>query len=87
MQQPFGRWLVGGVGLIMIGVGIAHAFKGYKAKFDKHFSMPTQTQQWAYPICRFGLVIRGVVFVIVGSFLSSPLIKSTPMKQAVWGSV
>ncbi|KIN14549.1 DUF1206 domain-containing protein [Vreelandella titanicae] len=68
MQQPFGRWLVGGVGLIMIGVGIAHALKGYQAKFDKHFAMPPQTQQWAYPICRFGLVIRGAVFVIVGSF-------------------
>lgn len=68
MQLPFGRWLVGGVGLVMMGVGIAHAFKGYQAKFDKHFEMPTQTQQWAYPICRFGLVIRGLVFLIVGSF-------------------
>lgn len=68
MQQPFGRWLVGAVGLVMIGAGIAHAIKGCKAKFHKHFDMPTQTQQWAYPICRFGLVIRGLVFVIVGSF-------------------
>ncbi|NVF14720.1 DUF1206 domain-containing protein [Vreelandella maris] len=68
MQQPFGRWLVGAVGLVMIGVGIAHAFKGYKAKFHKHFAMPPQTQKWAYPICRFGLIIRGIVFVIVGSF-------------------
>lgn len=68
MQQPFGRWLVGAVGIIMIGAGIAHAIKGFKAKFHKHFVMPTQTQQWAYPICRFGLVTRGIVFVIVGSF-------------------
>lgn len=68
MQQPFGRWLVGAVGIILIGAGIAHAFKGFKAKFHKHFAMPTQTQKWAYPICRFGLVTRGIVFVIVGSF-------------------
>ncbi|SDN86235.1 DUF1206 domain-containing protein [Vreelandella arcis] len=68
MQQPFGRWLVGAVGLVLIGVGIAHALKGYKAKFDKHFEMPKQTQQWAYPICRFGLAVRGLVFVIVGCF-------------------
>lgn len=66
MQLPFGRWLVGGVGLAMIGAGIAHAIKGYKAKFDKHFAMPAHTQKWAYPVCRFGLVIRGVVFVILG---------------------
>lgn len=68
MQQPFGRWLVGAVGLVIIGAGIAHAIKGYKAKFHKHFAMPKRTQQWAYPVCRFGLVIRGIVFVIVGSF-------------------
>lgn len=66
MQQPFGRWLVGAVGIAMIGAGIAHAIKGYKAKFHKHFAMPPQTQRWAYPICRFGLVTRGVVFVILG---------------------
>ncbi|RBI67370.1 DUF1206 domain-containing protein [Vreelandella sulfidaeris] len=68
MQQPFGRWLVGAVGIILIGVGISHVFKGFKAKFHKHFAMPTQTQKWAYPICRFGLVTRGIVFVIVGGF-------------------
>lgn len=66
MQQPFGRWLVAAVGLILIGVGIAHAVKGVKAKFDKHFQMAPSTQQWAYPICRFGLVVRGLVFAIVG---------------------
>ncbi|MCA1772356.1 MAG: DUF1206 domain-containing protein [Halomonas sp.] len=68
MQQPFGRWLVAAVGIAIIGAGIAHAVKGYKAKFDKHFAMPTRTQAWAYPICRFGLVVRGLVFVIVSSF-------------------
>lgn len=68
MQQPFGRWLVGGVGLILIGIGISHAVKGYQAKFHKHFVMPAHVQTWAYPICRFGLVIRGLVFVIVGCF-------------------
>lgn len=68
LQQPFGRWLVGAVGLAIIGAGIAHGLKGLKAKFDKNFDMPRQTQRWAYPVCRFGLAIRGLVFIIVGSF-------------------
>lgn len=67
-QQPFGRWLVGAVGLVIIGAGIAHGLKGLKVKFDKNFDMPPQTQRWAYPVCRFGLAIRGLVFIIVGSF-------------------
>ncbi len=68
MQQPFGRWLVAAVGVALIGAGIAHALKGWKAKFDRHFSMPAKVQRWAYPVCRFGLAVRGLVFVMVGSF-------------------
>lgn len=68
MTLPYGQWIVGAVGLAFIGAGIAHGIKGWKAKFDRHFDMPASTQQWAYPICRFGLATRGLVFVLVGSF-------------------
>lgn len=70
LQQPYGRWLLGAVGLAIIGAGVAHGIKGWKAKFDRHFDMPSQTKRWAYPICRFGLVIRGLVFLIIGSFFT-----------------
>ena len=30
--------------------------------------MAPETRRWAYPICRFGLMIRGLVFMIVGTF-------------------
>lgn len=66
MQQPFGRWLVAIVGGVLIGAGLAHMAKAYKDGFDKHFSMPASTQRWAYPVCRFGLATRGVVFIIAG---------------------
>ncbi|QOR38499.1 DUF1206 domain-containing protein [Billgrantia diversa] len=68
MQQPYGRWLVGVVGIAIIGAGCAHGIKGWKAKFDRHFNMPPSTQRWAYPICRFGLVTRGLVFLLIGAF-------------------
>lgn len=68
MGQPYGRWLVGAVGLVMIGAGIAHGIKSARGQFVRHFDMPPQTQRWAYPICRFGLMIRGLVFVVVGLF-------------------
>jgi hypothetical protein len=68
LQQPFGVWLLGLVGVAVIGAGLAHALKGWHAKFDRYMQMPTATRAWAYPICRFGLVIRGAVLVIVGSY-------------------
>jgi hypothetical protein len=68
LQQPFGRWLVALVGLVVIGVGVAHMAKGYKAKFEKHLAMDRATLDRVSPVCRFGLIARGVVFLIIGGF-------------------
>lgn len=68
MQQPFGRWLVAAVGLAIIGVGVAHCLKGAKTKFDDHFDMPLRIKRWVYPVCQFGLMVRGLVFMVVGGF-------------------
>lgn len=68
MERPFGRWLAGAAGLILIGAGLALFYKGWKARFDKYFDMPADTQTWAYPLCRFGLAMRGLVFAMVGGF-------------------
>jgi hypothetical protein len=68
LQQPFGRWLVGLIGVAVIGTGLAHIMKGYQAKFEKYLQMDRSTLEKTSPICRFGLIARGVVFVIIGSF-------------------
>ena len=68
MQQPFGVWLVGLIGLAVIGAGIAHGIKGYRAKFERYMRIPESLQPGAQHLCRFGLVTRGVVLVIVGGF-------------------
>jgi hypothetical protein len=68
MQQPYGRWLVALVGIAVIGAGIAHIVKGWKAKFEKYLRMDRQKLDTARPICRFGLIARGVVFIIIGAF-------------------
>lgn len=68
MRQPYGRWLVGLVGLAIVGAGIAHVVKGWKAKFEKYLRMDRQKLDTARPICRFGLIARGIVFLIIGGF-------------------
>lgn len=68
LQQPLGRWLVGLIGVAVIGAGLAHMVKGYRAKFEKYLQMDRATFTKVSPICRFGLMARGVVFAIIGSF-------------------
>ena len=68
MQQPYGRWLVALIGVAVIGAGIAHIVKGVKAKFERFLEMSRPMLDKVRPICRFGLIARGVVFLIVGGF-------------------
>jgi len=72
LAQPFGQWLVGLAGSIVIGVGFSYFYEAYKAQFGRHFKLDgmSQTEQtWATRLGRFGIAARGVVFVIIGFFL------------------
>jgi Domain of Unknown Function (DUF1206) len=69
LQQPFGRWLVGLIGLAIVGAGIAQVIKGYRARFEKYLQMDDAMLEKVSPVCRFGLIARGAVFVIIGGFL------------------
>ncbi|MEG4202002.1 DUF1206 domain-containing protein [Microcoleus sp. Pol12A5] len=72
LAQPFGQWLVGLAGSIVIGVGFSYFYEAYKAKFRRHFKLEemSQTEQnWATRLGRFGIAARGIVFVIIGFFL------------------
>ncbi|MFE8071341.1 DUF1206 domain-containing protein [Marinobacteraceae bacterium S3BR75-40.1] len=71
MSQPYGQWLVGLVGLAVIGAGVAQLFKAGSARFARQLDMSPPTQTWAYPIVRFGLAARGLVFVLSGIFFVS----------------
>ncbi|TWT73419.1 hypothetical protein Pla123a_37540 [Posidoniimonas polymericola] len=61
MSQPFGQWLVGGLGVILVGVGVAHFLKGYKKKFEKYFTWSHDKRKVLQPICQAGLYARGVL--------------------------
>lgn len=81
LEQPFGVWLVGIVGAIIIGVGIAQLWKAYSAKFRKYFNLHRMSEtedRWATRLGRFGLSARGVVFGIVGYFLIQAALNFDP---------
>lgn len=72
MAQPFGRWLVGLVGAIVLGLAFYYFYKAFTAKFRRHLKvreMSYEEEKWAVRIGRVGLTARGVVFLIIGWFL------------------
>ncbi len=84
MAQPFGLWLVGVVGAVIIGVGLYHFYKAYSADFMRryaHGEMNARQRRWAKRLGRFGLSARGVTFSIIGGFLIQAAVEADPAES------
>ena len=69
LSHTMGQILFSVVGICVFGAGIAHFIKGWKAGFEKHMAIPMSHRYWAKPVCQFGLISRGLVYCIIGSFI------------------
>ncbi len=69
LSQPFGRWLLGAIGVGIVLWGVAHAFKGIGGRYRKRLKSGLPDQLWVRAVCALGLVARGLVFVLIGGFL------------------
>lgn len=78
MAQPFGQWLVGAAGLVLMGVGLAQFAKGHKESFEKHFRWKADERRKLILFCKFGLYARGVIFAIIGGFIIYAAISTNP---------
>jgi hypothetical protein len=67
MAAPFGPWLAGAVGLAVAGAGIGKVVKAWRTEFDEHLDCEDHIRLWAVPVSRFGLIARGLVFILIGS--------------------
>jgi hypothetical protein len=71
MEQPFGVWLVGLVGVIIIGYGVYELYSGVKEKFMykfKTYEMNGKERKIARLSGKIGLISRGIVLSMVGFF-------------------
>ncbi|RLQ95519.1 DUF1206 domain-containing protein [Falsibacillus albus] len=81
MAEPFGQWAVGlvGIGIIIFGIyEFYYAFKGkFAEKFKKH---KMNKHEWELGIKsgKIGLSARGVVFCIIGYFVTMTAYTAKP---------
>lgn len=81
MSQPLGQWLVGLVGLIVVGVGLFHFSQVLRASFMKRYrrgEMSASQRTWARRLGRLGLAARGVTFGLIGTFMIHAAVQSDP---------
>ncbi len=77
LAMPFGQWLVGIVGLIVIAAGAYHIYKGYKEKYREHLRWTPWLEKLSQP-ARFGVMAHGVVIVMFGVFFIFAAINADP---------
>jgi hypothetical protein len=72
MSKPWGPWVIGLIGLVVIGVGVAQIVRATRRNFDQQFqpfALSASQRMWIDRLGRFGTAARGVVFALVGVFL------------------
>jgi hypothetical protein len=81
MQHTGGRWLVGIVGLVVIGVGIGLVVQGVKATFMKRFEgLHGRTRDVVKRLGQVGTTARGLVFGLAGALVLSAAWSFDPKK-------
>lgn len=85
LQQPAGRWITIAVGAIIVAVGLVELYRGARSDLRKQLDLsalgPTG-QKSVVRFARFGLVCRGIVFVLIGWFLVRAAIQYDPSEAA-----
>jgi hypothetical protein len=78
MSQPFGPWLVGAVGLVVVGVAIAHLHLGLTAGFRDTLRAGHPERRWLVLIGQTGYAAHAVALALIGGFLLAAAVQSRP---------
>jgi hypothetical protein len=81
MAQPFGKWLVAGVGLALIAYAVAQINKGFTGEVEKEVDlsgMRLNAREWVERMGRVGNAARGFAIAVVGIFFIVAGLQSDP---------
>ena len=84
MNQPYGRWLVGGVGVAIAVYGLAYARRGWTEKFMENLDArgtlgDTGTAyRW---VGKVGYIAKGIAFMVIGGLFVAAGVTHDPQKS------
>ncbi|HYH25051.1 MAG TPA: DUF1206 domain-containing protein [Blastococcus sp.] len=82
---PAGRWLVGAAGLVLIGVGVYHVYKGVTKRFLKEIDLsdcPPATTRLVTRLGQVGFPGKGLALGLVGGLLVWAAVTFDPAKAS-----
>lgn len=85
MGLPFGPYLVGALGLVIVGGALGQIWKALSGAYRKRLDIPHDQEKLLVPLCTYGIAARGVVFAIIGGFLLYAAIAVDPKEAGSIG--
>ena len=85
MQLPAGPWIVGLVGLAVVGYGMSYVWRGWTEKFLEHLDGKGRTGESgrAYRILgKVGHIAKGVAIAVIGALFVFAAVSHDPAKSA-----
>jgi Domain of Unknown Function (DUF1206) len=84
MKHDNGRWLVGGIGLIVVVVGLVMVVQGVRKTFEKQLRMQEMARATRTLVVWLGVIgntARGIVFAIAGALATQAAVTFDPAKS------
>jgi hypothetical protein len=84
MDEPFGQWLVGLIGLGILVYGANLVRRGFSEKFKEHLDFEGKSGEsgkWYVRFGKFGYVAKGVAIAIVGGLFMYAAVEHDPKKS------
>jgi len=81
MQHAWGIWLVGALGVAVIGLGVYQGYRVHARKFKEHWKTDEMSRRvlvWSTRLSGFGIAARGLAFALIGWFLIQAALQSDP---------
>lgn len=80
LDKPFGAWLVGIIGLSMIGIGVYQLFRAMSGKYKKYVQkgLHNDTAKWIISAGVAGYSARGIVWLIIGWLFIKAALHANP---------
>lgn len=66
LSQPFGPWLVGALGLLVVAAGLGQIWRGLSGRYRRRLRLEACGLARLAPLCAAGLAARGLVLAVVG---------------------
>lgn len=82
LQQPFGPFLLGLAACGVLAAAGVQIWYGASGGYRKRLSLPAQHKGWMDQVCRFGLIARGIVLLVIGGFLFYAALTVSPEQAA-----